>query len=81
MDSIELARQHARRLHDEAVKRGQDPWSPYQFVSGIAKHLGICVQSCAPGATMLDGGQAFFALRSLPSSMKQQEVHSTKRFW
>ena len=60
MDPIELARQHATRLHEEAVQRGQDPWSPYQFVIGIAKHLGIRVQPCAPGATMLDGGQAFF---------------------
>lgn len=60
MDSIELARQHARRLHDEAVQRGQDRWSPYQFVIGIAKHLGIRVQPCAPGAAMLDGGRAFF---------------------
>lgn len=60
MDPIELARQCARRLHEEAVQRGQDPWAPYQFVIGIAKHLGIRVQPCAPGAAMLDGGQAFF---------------------
>ena len=26
MDLIELARQHARRLHDEAVQRGRNPW-------------------------------------------------------
>lgn len=60
MDLIELSRQHARRLHDEAVQRGQDPWSPYQFVIGIATHLGIRVQPCTPGAAMLDGGRAFF---------------------
>lgn len=60
MDPIELGRQHAGRLHEEAVQRGQDPWSPYPFVIGIAKHLGIRVQSCAPGAAMLDGGRAFF---------------------
>ena len=60
MDPIELARRHARQLHDEAVERGSDPWSTYQFVVGVAKHLGIRVQTCAPGATMLDGGRASF---------------------
>lgn len=61
MDSIELARQLASQLHDEAVQRGQDPWCPYLFAVGISKHLGIAVESCAAGATMLDGGRAFFA--------------------
>lgn len=60
MDSIELARQHARQLHDAAVQRGQDPWSPYQFAVGVSEHLGIHVNACAPGSSMLDGGRAFF---------------------
>jgi superfamily I DNA/RNA helicase/Zn-dependent peptidase ImmA (M78 family) len=60
MDSIELARQRASRLHDEAVQRAEDFWSPYEFAVGIARHLGIRVQSCAPGAAILDGGLAFF---------------------
>lgn len=60
MDLIELARQHARRLHDEAVQRGRNPWSPYEFAVGIAIDLGITVETCAPGAALLDGGRASF---------------------
>lgn len=60
MDPIELARQHARRLHDDAVRRGRDPWSPYEFAVGIANDLGINVETCAPEAAMLDGGRASF---------------------
>lgn len=60
MDPIELARQHARRLHDEAVQRGRNPWSPYEFAVGVANDLGITVETCAPGAAMLDGGRASF---------------------
>jgi Superfamily I DNA and RNA helicases len=60
MDAIELARQHAQRLHDEAVQRGRNPWSPYEFAVGIANDLGITVETCAPGAALLDGGRASF---------------------
>lgn len=60
MDPIELGRQHARRLHDEAVKRGHSPWSPYDFAVGIAKDLGIKVERCAPDSAQLDGGRASF---------------------
>ena len=60
MDPIELARQRARRLHDEAVQRGRNPWSPYEFAVGIANDLGIAVETCAPGAALLDGGRASF---------------------
>lgn len=58
MDPIELGRQHARPLHDEAVQRGRDPWSPYEFAVGIAKDLGIKVETCAPDGALLDGGRA-----------------------
>ena len=60
MDPIELARQHARRLHDEAVQRGRNPWSPYEVAVGIANDLGITVETCAPSAALLDGGRASF---------------------
>ena len=60
MDPIELARQHAQRMHDEAVRRGRDPWSPYEFAVGMANDLGITVEACTPGAAMLDGGRASF---------------------
>jgi len=60
MDALELARQHAKRLHDEAVERGSDPWNPYQFAVGIADELGITVEPCVPGAAILDGARAAF---------------------
>lgn len=60
MDPIELARQHAWRLHNEAVQLGRNPWSPYEFAVGIANGLGITVETCAPGGAMLDGGRASF---------------------
>jgi superfamily I DNA/RNA helicase len=60
MDPIELARQHARRLHDEAIQRGRNPWFSYEFAVGIANDLGITVETCAPGAALLDGGRAYF---------------------
>lgn len=60
MDAVELARQHAKRLNDQAVKRGGNPWTPYEFVVGIANSLGITVESCVPGASILDGAHAGF---------------------
>lgn len=60
MDALELARQHAKRLHDKAVERGSDPWTPYQFAVGIAEELGIIVESCSSGAAILDGARAAF---------------------
>lgn len=60
MDAVELARLHAQQLHDQAVQRGLDPWSPYHFAVAIANELGITVESCAPGATLLDGGRAAY---------------------
>jgi len=60
MDALELARQHAKRLHDEAVERGSDPWTPYQFAVEIAYELGITVEPCVPGAAILDGARAAF---------------------
>ncbi|MRX07144.1 AAA family ATPase [Pseudoduganella sp. FT25W] len=60
MDAVELARQHAKRLHDQAVERGSDPWTPYRFVVSIADALGITVEACVPGASILDGARAIF---------------------
>lgn len=60
MDAVELARQHAKRLNDQEVKRGGNPWTPYEFVVGIANTLGITVESCVPGASILDGAHAGF---------------------
>lgn len=60
MDHIELARQRAERLHEEAIEQGSDPWSPYQFAREIAERRGITVESCVPGASILDGARATF---------------------
>lgn len=60
MEPIELARQHAEKLHNEGVNRGSDPWSPYDFAVSVAKHLGITVEPCLPGASLLDGARASF---------------------
>ncbi|MDH1055978.1 UvrD-helicase domain-containing protein [Aquipseudomonas alcaligenes] len=60
MDQLELARQHAKRLHYEAVEHGSDPWSPYQLAEYIAETLGITVERCLPGASILDGARATF---------------------
>ena len=81
MDPIELARQHARRLHDEAVQRGRNPWSPYEFAVGVANDLGITVETCAPGAAMLDGGRASLIQTSRSSSMRSMAHLSTKHSW
>lgn len=60
MDHIELARQRAERMHEEAIEQGSDPWSPYQFAREIAERRGITVESCVPGASILDGARATF---------------------
>lgn len=60
MNHVELARQCAERLHEEAVEQGSDPWSPYQFARDIAERRGITVESCVPGASILDGARATF---------------------
>lgn len=60
MDAVELARQRAARLHEEAVTRGADPWQPYKFARFEADRRDIDVESTAPGATVLEGGRATF---------------------
>lgn len=58
MDAVELARQLASQLHDDAVARGLDPWTSYDFAVGEAAHHSYSVESMLPGASMLDGGRA-----------------------
>ncbi|QLI80865.1 UvrD-helicase domain-containing protein [Chitinibacter fontanus] len=60
MDALELARQRAAELHREVVRLGHDPWAPYDFTVAEAKHRGLTVEKCVPGADILDGGRAFF---------------------
>lgn len=58
MDGVELARQIAADLHDQAVARGHDPWRPLEFAKAEAKRRGLDVEPIAPGAAMLEGGRA-----------------------
>ncbi|WP_438332252.1 UvrD-helicase domain-containing protein [Burkholderia pseudomallei] len=60
MDAVELARQRATELHLDAVRKGRDPWVPYDFVVAEANARGLTVEKCAQGANVLDGGRAIF---------------------
>lgn len=60
MDAVELARQRATELHLDAVRKGRDPWAPYDFVVAEANTRGLKVEKCARGAEVLDGGRAIF---------------------
>lgn len=64
MDAVELARQRAAELHNDAVQRGLDPWQAYAFAIAEVDHHGYDVEGIAPGAAMLDGGRA----KLLPSA-------------
>lgn len=63
MDAIELARQAAARLHEEAVASGRNPWKPYAFAKAEAERRGFDVEVAAKGAAVLDGGRAVFVAR------------------
>lgn len=60
MDAVELARQRAAKLHDQAVARGRNPWQPYQFAVAEANRRDIDVESTSPGGAVLEGSRATF---------------------
>src|SRR5690349_440675 len=60
MDSVELARQVATELHVQAVARGEDFWTPYNFAVAEAARRGIDVEPTAAGAAILNGGRAIY---------------------
>ncbi|CAI3802798.1 ATP-dependent DNA helicase Rep [Pseudomonas sp. MM221] len=60
MDAIELARQYAQQLHDTAVAHGTDPWCSYELVAAVATARGLTIETCLPGAAILDGAKATF---------------------
>ncbi|WP_320534489.1 ATP-dependent helicase [Robbsia andropogonis] len=64
MDAVELARQRAADLHNQAAQRGLSPWSAYEFAVKEACHQGFDVEDVTPGGAMLDGGRA----KLMPSS-------------
>lgn len=63
MDAVELARQAAARLHERAVEKGHDPWSPYAFAKAEAARRGLDVEVAAKGAAVLNGGRAVLVAR------------------
>ena len=60
MDSLEISRQRAEKLHDEAVAAGHDPWKPYAFALAEAKRREIEVGKVAKGDIRLFGGRAIY---------------------
>lgn len=60
MDSIEIARQTAERLHSQAVSRGADPLKPYEFATAEAKRRGIAVEKLPKGDVRLRGALALW---------------------
>src|ERR1051325_7020235 len=60
MDTTELARQRAAKLHADAVAGGLDPWKSYAFAVAEARSRDITVEAAAPGATILKKGRATF---------------------
>lgn len=60
MDTVEVTRQTAERLHTEAVARGKDPWQPYEFSLAEARRRGIAVEKLPKGDARLRGARASY---------------------
>lgn len=60
MDSIEISRQRAERLHIAAVEARHDPCAPYPFARAEAVRRGIEVTKVPVGHTLLRGGRALY---------------------
>lgn len=60
MDAVEVARQIAARLHDEAVVNGADPSDPLRFALSEAERRAIGVEPAAAGAESLHGALASY---------------------
>lgn len=60
LDAAEIGRRRAAELHDLAVAAGGNPSKPYEFVVAEIERRGLTVESCRPGAAVLDGGRASF---------------------
>lgn len=60
MDTIEVTRQTAERLHADAVARGKDPWRPYEFACAEAGRRKIAVEKLSKGDVRLGGARASY---------------------
>jgi superfamily I DNA/RNA helicase len=60
MDTVELARRRAARIHQSAVDSGATPENPYALVEWIAAQRDLTIEKCEPGSAFLDGGRACY---------------------
>lgn len=60
MDTIEVTRQTAEKLHIAAVQRGIDPWRPYEFARAEALRRSIEVEKLPKGDVRLRGAHASY---------------------
>jgi Zn-dependent peptidase ImmA (M78 family) len=60
MDTVEVTRQAAERLHSEAVGGGQDPWRPYEFACAEARRRKIAVEKLPKGDVRLGNARATY---------------------
>ncbi|SIR00360.1 Superfamily I DNA or RNA helicase [Shewanella morhuae] len=60
MQAVELAREAAAVLHDQAVAAGHDPSKPYEFAVAEADRRGFDVESIKKGSPSLRGARARF---------------------
>ena len=60
MDSSEVSRQRAERLHADAVALGHDPCRPYAFARTEAKRRRIEVEKVPKGDVRLYGARALY---------------------
>ena len=60
MDSFEVSRQRAERLHADAVVAGHDPWKPYAFARAEAARRKLAVEKVPKGDVRLYGARALY---------------------
>lgn len=60
MDTIEITRQTAERLHLAAAQKGANPWQPYAFACAEALRRSIAVEKLPMGDARLRGARASY---------------------
>src|SRR5262245_56589945 len=60
MDSIEVSRQTAERLHIAAIAAGDDPCQPYAFACAEAKRRSLAVEKVPKNDVRLHGARALY---------------------
>jgi hypothetical protein len=79
VQAVELAREAAAVLHNQAVAAGHDPWKPYEFAVAEADRRGFDVESTKKGSPSLRGARARFFHRRSSFSMKNAQPFLNKR--